>query len=158
MKIQNRSYKTELSEHAWPSSKACSRSGHYRCPSPKSWLYLCPNPSPRFKGLVCLSPCPKSFPGPVSKSCVRVRVCFGHGLGNKPMSDVLSVSVQLCFKRDADRLFSTKSKKYLVLKLLTSPSTVKQNFLDPKFMVIKTHIGSTMLQNDLFHWHFSFST
>ena len=32
------------------------------------------------------------------KSCVSVRVCFGHGLGHELMSELVSVSVHLWFK------------------------------------------------------------
>ena len=52
------------------------------CPCPKSWLGQCP----------CPSPCPNS-----RKSCVRVRVCFGHGLGHELMSELVSMSVHLCY-------------------------------------------------------------
>ena len=62
----------ELVGHTCPSSKACPRLGLYWCPSPKSWLYLCPNPCPRLKKLVCLSPCPKSCPSPCPNFCPRL--------------------------------------------------------------------------------------
>ena len=54
-------------------------------------LSPCPSPNPCPKSWSCPCPCPKS-----QKSCVLVRVCFGHGLGQELVCEVASVSVHLC--------------------------------------------------------------